>query len=230
MSLQNKHFVLGLTGGIACYKSAELLRLLTKAGATVQVVMTEAATHFITPTTMQALSGRPVYISQWDARMPNNMAHIDLSREADAIIIAPASTDFLAKLSLGLCSDLLSTLAIARQCPLLVAPATSTKGKRTTCITGEKSSKKLYAPCQKKSYADLSAQPRTHLNITSSTQISTQKFPTKPLHFVVPGSAGEPIDQVLKAIQPSLDVVLLHQWQKKQITSLMVKDLIHSLK
>lgn len=123
MDLRGKHIVLGLTGGIACYKSAELVRLLTKAGATVQVAMTEAATHFITPVTMQALSGRPVFLSQWDSRIDNNMAHIDLSREADAIVIAPASTDFLARLALGLCDDLLSTLCIARDCPLLVAPA-----------------------------------------------------------------------------------------------------------
>ncbi|SPA50868.1 bifunctional phosphopantothenoylcysteine decarboxylase/phosphopantothenate--cysteine ligase CoaBC [Cupriavidus taiwanensis] len=123
MDLRGKHIVLGLTGGIACYKSAELVRLLTKAGATVQVAMTEAATHFITPVTMQALSGRPVFLSQWDARIENNMAHIDLSREADAIVIAPASTDFMARLANGLCDDLLSTLCIARDCPLLVAPA-----------------------------------------------------------------------------------------------------------
>ncbi|QWC88021.1 bifunctional phosphopantothenoylcysteine decarboxylase/phosphopantothenate--cysteine ligase CoaBC [Cupriavidus metallidurans] len=123
MDLRGKHIVLGLTGGIACYKSAELVRLLTKAGATVQVAMTEAATHFITPVTMQALSGRPVFLSQWDARIDNNMAHIDLSREADAVMIAPASTDFLAKVANGLCDDLLTTLCIARECPLLVAPA-----------------------------------------------------------------------------------------------------------
>jgi phosphopantothenoylcysteine decarboxylase/phosphopantothenate--cysteine ligase len=123
MDLRGKHIVLGLTGGIACYKSAELVRLLTKAGATLQVAMTEAATHFITPVTMQALSGRPVFLSQWDARIDNNMAHIDLSREADAILIAPASTDFLAKVANGLCDDLLTTLCIARECPLLVAPA-----------------------------------------------------------------------------------------------------------
>jgi phosphopantothenoylcysteine decarboxylase/phosphopantothenate--cysteine ligase len=123
MDLAGKHLVLGLTGGIACYKSAELTRLLLKAGATVQIAMTEAATQFITPVTMQALSGRPVYTSQWDARMPNNMAHIDLSREADAIVIAPASTDFLAKLAHGMADDLLSTLCIARDCPLLVVPA-----------------------------------------------------------------------------------------------------------
>ena len=121
--LAGKHLVLGLTGGIACYKIAELTRLLTKAGATVQIVMTDAATQFITPVTMQALSGRPVYTSQWDARVPNNMAHIDLSREADAIVIAPASTDFLAKLAQGRCDDLLSTLCVARDCPLLVVPA-----------------------------------------------------------------------------------------------------------
>ncbi|WP_414442883.1 bifunctional phosphopantothenoylcysteine decarboxylase/phosphopantothenate--cysteine ligase CoaBC [Burkholderia sp. 22PA0106] len=121
--LAGKHLVLGLTGGIACYKIAELTRLLTKAGATVQVVMTEAAAQFITPVTMQALSGRPVYTSQWDARVDNNMAHIDLSREADAIVIAPASTDFLAKLAHGFADDLLSTLCVARDCPLLVVPA-----------------------------------------------------------------------------------------------------------
>ncbi|HLX01512.1 MAG TPA: bifunctional phosphopantothenoylcysteine decarboxylase/phosphopantothenate--cysteine ligase CoaBC [Trinickia sp.] len=121
--LAEKHLVLGMTGGIACYKIAELTRLLTKAGATVQIAMTEAATQFITPVTMQALSGRPVYTSQWDARIDNNMPHIDLSREADAIVIAPASTDFLAKLAHGMADDLLSTLCSARDCPLLVVPA-----------------------------------------------------------------------------------------------------------
>jgi phosphopantothenoylcysteine decarboxylase/phosphopantothenate--cysteine ligase len=121
--LAGKHLVLGMTGGIACYKIAELTRLLTKAGATVQVAMTEAATQFITPVTMQALSGRPVYTSQWDGRIDNNMAHIDLSREADAIVIAPASADFLAKLAHGMADDLLSTLCLARDCPLLVVPA-----------------------------------------------------------------------------------------------------------
>src|SRR5450830_1495054 len=97
--LAGKHLVLGLSGGIACYKSAELARLLIKAGATVQVVMTAAAAQFITPVTMQALTGRPVYLDQWDARMPNNMAHIDLSRQADAIVVAPASTNFIATLA-----------------------------------------------------------------------------------------------------------------------------------
>lgn len=124
--LQGKHIVLGLTGGIACYKSAELVRLLTKAGATVQVVMTEAAEAFITPVTMQALSGRPVVTSQWDAREPNNMAHINLSRDADAVLVAPASADFMAKLAQGRADDILSLLCLARpreRCPLLVAPA-----------------------------------------------------------------------------------------------------------
>ncbi|WP_306563974.1 bifunctional phosphopantothenoylcysteine decarboxylase/phosphopantothenate--cysteine ligase CoaBC [Aquabacterium sp.] len=124
--LQGKHVVLGLTGGIACYKSAEFVRLLTKAGATVQVVMTEAAASFITPVTMQALSGRPVVTSQWDAREPNNMAHINLSREADAIVLAPASADFIARLVQGRADELLSLTCLARpreRCPLLVAPA-----------------------------------------------------------------------------------------------------------
>src|SRR6218665_982506 len=124
--LAGKHIVLGLTGGIACYKAAELCRALVKEGATVQVVMTEAASQFITPVTMQALSNRPVYHSQWDAREHNNMAHINLSREADAILIAPASADFMAKLLHGRADDLLSLMCLARPIetvPLLLAPA-----------------------------------------------------------------------------------------------------------
>ena len=124
--LAGKHIVLGLSGGIAAYKSAELCRALVKAGATVQVVMTEAAEHFMTAVTMQALSGRPVYTSQWDAREANNMAHINLSREADAIVVAPASADFMAKLLHGRADELLSLMCLARpieQVPLIVAPA-----------------------------------------------------------------------------------------------------------
>ena len=124
--LIGKHIVLGLTGGIACFKAAELCRALIKEGATVQVVMTEAAEHFITPVTMQALSQRPVYGSQWDARESNNMPHINLSREADAILIAPCSADFMAKLLHGRADDLLSLMCLARPLqtvPLLLAPA-----------------------------------------------------------------------------------------------------------
>jgi phosphopantothenoylcysteine decarboxylase/phosphopantothenate--cysteine ligase len=124
--LLGKHIVLGLTGGIACYKSAELCRLFVKAGATVQVVMTEAATQFMTPVTMQALSGRPVYVSQWDAREDNNMPHINLSREADAIVLAPCSADFIARLAEGRSDELLSLMCLARpmdRIPLLIAPA-----------------------------------------------------------------------------------------------------------
>ena len=126
LELQGKHIVLGLSGGIACYKAAEMCRALIKAGATVQVVMTEAAEQFITPVTMQALSGRPVLTSQWDSRQDNNMAHINLSREADAIVIAPCSADFMAKLLHGRADDLLSLMCLARPIntvPLLVAPA-----------------------------------------------------------------------------------------------------------
>jgi phosphopantothenoylcysteine decarboxylase / phosphopantothenate---cysteine ligase len=132
--LQGKHIVLGMTGGIAAYKAAELCRALIKEGATVQVVMTAGAEQFITPVTMQALSGRTVYTSQWDAREPNNMPHINLSREADAILIAPASADFMAKLLHGQADDLLSLMCLARPradsvqgaakpVPLLIAPA-----------------------------------------------------------------------------------------------------------
>jgi phosphopantothenoylcysteine decarboxylase/phosphopantothenate--cysteine ligase len=124
--LHGKRIVLGLTGGIACYKAAELCRSLVKAGAKVQVVMTEAAAQFITPVTMQALSGQAVFTSQWDAREGNNMAHINLSREADAILIAPASADFMAKLIHGKADELLSLMCLARPLqtvPLILAPA-----------------------------------------------------------------------------------------------------------
>ena len=125
-ALQGKHIVLGLSGGVACYKAAELTRELVKAGASVQVVMTEAAERFITAVTMQALSGRPVYTSQWDARQPNNMPHIEFTREAHAVLVAPASADFIAKLAQGRADELLSLLCLARpieRCPLLLAPA-----------------------------------------------------------------------------------------------------------
>lgn len=118
-----KKILLGITGGIAAYKAAELVRLLVKAGIDVQVVMTSAACQFITPITMQALSGKPVFIDMWDSSIGNGMPHIELSRNADAILIAPASADFLAKLVHGRADDLLSTLCLARDCTLLVAPA-----------------------------------------------------------------------------------------------------------
>jgi len=124
--LKHKHIVVGLSGGVACYKTAEFVRELGRAGATVQVVMTESAMQFITPVTMQALTGRAVATSQWDASQPNNMAHINLSRDADAVVVAPASADFMAKLAQGRADDLLSLLCLARPmstCPLLVAPA-----------------------------------------------------------------------------------------------------------
>ena len=126
LGLQGRRIVLGLSGGVACYKAAELTRLLVKAGAEVQVVMSEAALQFMTPVTMQALSGRPVFSSQWDARQPNNMAHIDLSRDADAIVVAPASADFIAQLAQGRAGELLPLLCLARpaqRCALLLAPA-----------------------------------------------------------------------------------------------------------
>ncbi|HJY77836.1 MAG TPA: bifunctional phosphopantothenoylcysteine decarboxylase/phosphopantothenate--cysteine ligase CoaBC [Burkholderiales bacterium] len=123
MTLTGKRILLGITGGIAAYKAAELVRLLVKAGADVRVAMTEAATRFIGATTMQALSGQPVWTDLWDARVNDSMGHIELSRDRDLILVAPASADFLAKLAHGLCDDLLSTLCVARRCPLMVAPA-----------------------------------------------------------------------------------------------------------
>ena len=124
--LDKQHIVLGLSGGVACYKAADFCRELVKAGATVQVVMTQAATQFITATTMQALSGRPVFTDQWDARAPASMAHIDLSRQAQAIVVAPASADFIAQVAQGRASDLLTLTCLARPiatCRLLLAPA-----------------------------------------------------------------------------------------------------------
>ncbi|TSE21425.1 Coenzyme A biosynthesis bifunctional protein CoaBC [Tepidimonas alkaliphilus] len=124
--LHDKRIVLGLTGGIACYKAAELARQLVQAGAQVRVVMTEAAAQFITPLTMQALTGHLVVLSQWDAREPNAMAHINLGRWADAIVVAPASADFLAQLAQGRAGELLALLCLARpaeRVPLLLAPA-----------------------------------------------------------------------------------------------------------
>jgi phosphopantothenoylcysteine decarboxylase/phosphopantothenate--cysteine ligase len=123
MELAGKRILLGITGGIAAYKAAELCRLLVKSGADVRVAMTEAACRFVTPVTMQALSGQPVYTDMWDARVADNMAHIELSRDRELIVVAPATADFLAKIANGLADDLLSTLCLARECALLVAPA-----------------------------------------------------------------------------------------------------------
>ena len=118
-----KRILLIVTGGIAAYKSAVLVRLLKKAGADVRVVMTEAAERFITAVTLQALSGNPVHADMWDPRVPDNMGHIELSRDCDLIVVAPASADFLAKIAHGLANDLASTLCLARECPLYVVPA-----------------------------------------------------------------------------------------------------------
>ena len=121
--LRQQRVLLGVTGGIAAYKAAELVRLLVKDGIAVQVVMTQSACGFITPVTLQALSGKPVFTDMWDPRVADNMAHIELSRGADLIVVAPATADFIAKLANGHADDLLSTLCSARECPLLVAPA-----------------------------------------------------------------------------------------------------------
>src|SRR5689334_14899219 len=121
--ISSKKVVLGVTGGVAAYKAAELVRRMGEHGIDVHVVMTQSACGFITPATMQALSGNPVYTDMWDARISNSMAHIELSRDKAAIVIAPATADFMAKLVHGHADDLLSTLCLARDCPLLVAPA-----------------------------------------------------------------------------------------------------------
>ena len=123
MTLEGKRILLGLTGGVAAYKSAELARALVKAGCDVRAVLTESATRFVGAATLQALTGQTAWLDLWDPRVANQMAHIELSRDRDLIVIAPASADFLAKVANGLADDLLSTLVLARRCPLLVAPA-----------------------------------------------------------------------------------------------------------
>ena len=159
LALAGRHIVLGLSGGIACYKAAELCRALIKSGATVQVVMTEAAAQFITPVTMQALSNRPVFTSQWDEREPNSMAHINLSREADAILIAPMSADFMARLLHGRADDLLSLMCLARpidKVPLLVAPAMN---------------REMYAhPATQRNFVQLAADGATVLGVGNGFQ------------------------------------------------------------
>lgn len=121
--MSQKRILLGVTGGIAAYKAAELVRQFKKAGHEVQVVMTESATEFVGPVTFQALSGREVFTDMWDKQRGDTMAHISLTRWADVFVVAPATANFLAKLANGIADDLLSTLAAARECPLLVAPA-----------------------------------------------------------------------------------------------------------
>jgi phosphopantothenoylcysteine decarboxylase/phosphopantothenate--cysteine ligase len=123
MTLKGKKILLGLTGGVAAYKAAELARGLVKAGADVRVAMTKSATRFITPTTLQALTGQEVWTDLWDKRVPDAMGHIELSRDRDLIVVAPASANFMAKVAQGLADDLLSALVLARRCPLLLAPA-----------------------------------------------------------------------------------------------------------
>ena len=123
MTLKGRRILLGMTGGIAAYKAAELVRLLKKEGAEVRVAMTEAATRFVTPVTLQALSGQTVWTDLWDPRIADNMGHIELSRDREIVVVAPASADFMAKLAAGLADDLLSTLCLARRCPLMVVPA-----------------------------------------------------------------------------------------------------------
>jgi phosphopantothenoylcysteine decarboxylase/phosphopantothenate--cysteine ligase len=122
-SASKKRVVLGVTGGVAAYKSAELARLLTQGGIDVQTVMTQAACRFVGPVTFQSLTGNPVYTDLWDANALHNMAHINLSRDVDMILIAPASADFIAKLAHGMADDLLTALCLARDCPLMIAPA-----------------------------------------------------------------------------------------------------------
>ena len=123
MTLKGKRLLLGITGGVAAYKAAQLARLLVKEGADVRVAMTEAATRFVTPVTLQALTGQTAWTDLWDPRVPDNMGHIELSRGRELIVVAPASADFLGKLAAGLAGDLLSTLCLARRCPLMAAPA-----------------------------------------------------------------------------------------------------------
>ena len=122
-TLINKRILLGVTGGIAAYKSAELVRLLQEQGSEVRVVMTKAATEFITPLTLQALSQNPVYTELLDTESESAMSHIALARWADLVLISPATSNFIAQLAGGHANDLLTTICLAAQCPLAIAPA-----------------------------------------------------------------------------------------------------------
>ncbi|MBT6056425.1 MAG: bifunctional phosphopantothenoylcysteine decarboxylase/phosphopantothenate--cysteine ligase CoaBC, partial [Gammaproteobacteria bacterium] len=123
LSLTNKRILLGITGGIAAYKCAELSRLFIKAGAEVRVVMTRAATEFVTPLTMQALTGNRVHLDLLDTEAEAAMGHIELARWADMILIAPATADFIARLANGEADDILSTVVLASSCHMAIAPA-----------------------------------------------------------------------------------------------------------
>lgn len=187
MQLAGKHILLGMSGGIACYKIAELVRLLGKAGATVQVVMSEGAEAFITPVTMQALSNRRVVTSQWDALEPNNMAHINLSREADLMLIAPASADMMARLVQGRADEILSLTALARpieRCPLLIAPAMN---------------REMWAhPATQRNVAQLQADGAVVLGVGSGDQACGEIGDGRMLE------APELLDEVIAHFQPKL--------------------------
>ncbi len=187
MDLKGKHLVLGLTGGVACFKSAELCRELIRQGATVQVVMTEAACQFITPVTMQALSGLPVYLSQWDSRQPNNMPHINLGREADAIVLAPCSADFMARLAQGRADELLSLMCLARpleRVPLLIAPAMN---------------REMWAhPATQRNLVQLQADGATLLGVASGDQACGETGDGRMLE------AQEIVEEVIAFFQPKV--------------------------
>ncbi len=187
MQLSGKHILLGMSGGIACYKIAELVRLLGKAGATVQVVMSEGAEAFITPVTMQALSNRRVVTSQWDSLEPNNMAHINLSREADLMLIAPASADMMARLVQGRADEILSLTALARpidRCPLLIAPAMN---------------REMWAhPATQRNVAQLQADGAVVLGVGSGDQACGEIGDGRMLE------AAELLDEVIAHFQPKL--------------------------
>lgn len=187
MDLKGKHLVLGLTGGVACFKSAELCRELIRQGATVQVVMTDAACQFITPVTMQALSGLPVYLSQWDSRQPNNMPHINLGREADAIVLAPCSADFMARLAQGRADELLSLMCLARpleRVPLLIAPAMN---------------REMWAhPATQRNLVQLQADGATLLGVASGDQACGETGDGRMLE------AQEIVEEVIAFFQPKV--------------------------
>jgi phosphopantothenoylcysteine decarboxylase/phosphopantothenate--cysteine ligase len=197
--LAGKHIVLGLSGGIACYKAAELCRALIKEGATVQVVMTQAAEQFITPVTMQALSNRPVYgshnASGFDARAPNGMPHINLSREADAILIAPCSADFMAKLLHGRADDLLSLMCLAR--PL--TGGESGKDKAVPLLIAPAMNREMWAhPATQRNMAQLKADGTTILGVGTGDQACGETGDGRMLE------PAELLEDIIAFFQPKL--------------------------
>ncbi|MGH8501662.1 MAG: bifunctional phosphopantothenoylcysteine decarboxylase/phosphopantothenate--cysteine ligase CoaBC [Gammaproteobacteria bacterium] len=203
-SLANKHVLLGVTGGIAAYKAADLTRRLRDAGADVRVAMTAAAREFVTPLTFQALSGNPVHTDLLDPRAEAAMGHIELARWADCVLVAPASADFIARLAHGLADDLLATLCLATGAPVALAPAMNrimwaNRATRANCDTLSSRAVRLFGPgagdqaCGEEGPGRM-LEPDTLVSMLAETFVSGELAGLKVL--ITAGPTREAIDPV----------------------------------